>query len=70
MPYRVVAARGPEHDMTAAPIYVSHYERRIRLVIDALQADTTDTGTASDDAARQVAARVLYALDHIPETVR
>jgi hypothetical protein len=57
---------------TNGSIYVSHYERRITLVIDALRAewDTTGAGELSDDAARRVAARILYALDHIPETVR
>ena len=57
---------------TNGSIYVSHYERRITLVVGALQAewDATGAGELSDDAARRAAARILYALDHIPETVR
>jgi hypothetical protein len=57
---------------TNGSIYVSHYERRITLVVDALQAewDTAGAGELSDDAARRRRPAYLYALDHIPETVR
>ena len=52
--------------------YVSRYEHRISLVVDALRGehdDAPDTAM-SEDAARVLAVRVLQALDHIPETVR
>jgi hypothetical protein len=53
--------------------YVSRYERRVALVVDALRGDHDDASpdtTMSEDAARVLAVRVLQALDHIPETVR
>jgi len=52
--------------------YVSRYERRVTLVVDALRGDdhaSADT-VMSEDTARALAVRVLQALDHIPETVR
>jgi hypothetical protein len=58
--------------------YVSRYERRVTLVVDALRGDhdaspdnamSPDTAM-SEDVARVLAVRVLDALDHIPETVR
>ena len=57
--------------MTAST-YVSRYERRVTLVVDALRGEhnaSPDTAI-SEDAARVLAVRVLQALDHIPETVR
>jgi hypothetical protein len=52
--------------------YVSRYERRDALVVDALREDhdASPNTTMSEDAARVLAVRVLQALDHIPETVR
>jgi hypothetical protein len=55
-----------------APTYVSRYERRITMVVDALRGDSDaspDT-VLSEEAARVLAERVLQALDHIPEVVR
>lgn len=52
--------------------YVSRYERRVTLVVDALRGDrdaSPDTAM-SEETARELAVRVLQALDHIPETVR
>jgi hypothetical protein len=57
--------------------YVSRYERRLNLVVDAIRGEhpaspgTVSPGSAmSEQAARVLAVRVLEALDHIPETVR
>jgi hypothetical protein len=57
--------------------YVSRYERRVALVVEALRGDDpTSSDHASpdtvipEDTARVLAVRVLQALDHIPETVR
>ena len=52
--------------------YVSRYERRVTLVVDALRGDDHASADAmmSEDTARALAVRVLQALDHIPETVR
>ncbi len=52
--------------------YVSRYQRRIDLVVDALRGDpdTSPDAVMSEDTARRLAVRVLQALDHIPETVR
>jgi hypothetical protein len=57
--------------MTAST-YVSRYERRVALVVDALRGahDASPDTAMSEDAARVLAVRVLQALDHIPETVR
>ena len=46
--------------------YVSLYDRRIRLVADAL----TQNSKLTDEAAVELAKHVLNALDHIPEKVR
>lgn len=57
--------------------YVSRYERRVALVVEALRGDdpaspdaAAPDATMSEDTARVLAVRVLQALDHIPETVR
>ena len=52
--------------------YVSRYERRVTLVVDALQGDdhASPDAVMTEDTARALAVRVLNALDHIPETVR
>jgi Family of unknown function (DUF6307) len=52
--------------------YVSRYDQRINLVVDALRQDPESTTDAAmpEDTARRLAGRVLQALDHIPETVR
>ncbi len=52
--------------MTGNAAYVSLYDQRVRLVADAM----TQNSKLSDDAARELAVHVLYALDHIPEKVR
>jgi hypothetical protein len=46
--------------------YVSRYDRRVRLVADAL----TQNSSLTDEEAVDLAKHVLQALDHIPETVR
>lgn len=52
--------------MTSVGTYVTPYDKRIKLVADALMAHSKLEG----DAATELAAHVLYALDHIPERVR
>ena len=47
-------------------VYISRYDRRVRLVADAL----TQNSELTDDAAVELAKHVLDALDHIPEKVR
>ncbi|WP_344416664.1 DUF6307 family protein [Pseudonocardia ailaonensis] len=52
--------------MTSASLIITGYERRLAIVTAALR-----TGPElSEDAARDLAVRVLAALDHIPETIR
>ncbi|MCX2946952.1 DUF6307 family protein [Lentzea sp. NEAU-D7] len=46
--------------------YTSAYERRLKMVQDVLTGQSELEGTA----ARDLAVRVLRALDHIPEQVR
>ena len=55
-----------EKVMTSNATYVSLYERRVKLVADAL----TEHSELTSRAATELAAHVLYALDHIPERVR
>jgi hypothetical protein len=52
--------------MTSNGTYVSLYEQRVKLVADALTSHSELTSVA----ATELAAHVLYALDHIPERVR
>ena len=52
--------------MAVTTVYVSHYDRRVRLVADAL----TQNSKLTDEAAVELAKHVLDALDHIPEKVR
>jgi hypothetical protein len=52
--------------MTSNGAYVSLYEQRVKLVADALTAHSKLKSKASTE----LAAHVLYALDHIPERVR
>lgn len=52
--------------MTSNGTYVSLYDQRVKLVADAIKAHSELKG----EAATQLAAHVLYALDHIPERVR
>lgn len=49
-----------------APTHTSAYERRLKMVEDVLH----DRTELDDKAARDLAVRVLRALDHIPERVR
>lgn len=51
---------------TAVRPVVSLYEKRVRLVADALR----EHSELGDDDAVALAAHALHALDHIPETVR
>ena len=51
---------------TSARIYISLYEQRIRLVVDALMRHSE----LSEKDAADLAVHVLYAIDHIPEKVR
>jgi hypothetical protein len=46
--------------------YVSLYDQRVRLVADAL----LQNSKLEKEAAVELAAHVLYAIDHIPEKVR
>jgi len=46
--------------------YVSLYDRRVRLVADAIKAHSK----VSETEALELAVHALYALDHIPEVVR
>ena len=52
--------------MSSDGTYVSLYDRRIRLVADALAANSQ----LSETEALALAVHVLYELDHIPEVVR
>jgi hypothetical protein len=52
--------------MTSNGTYVSLYDQRVKLVADTLVAHSKLKG----EAAAELAAHVLYALDHIPERVR
>jgi hypothetical protein len=58
--------------MTLTDTYVSRYDQRINLVVEALRQDPESSTEAvmTEDTARRLATRVLQALDHIPETVR
>jgi hypothetical protein len=52
--------------MAVETVYVSRYERRVKLVANAL----TQNSTLTEDVAVELAKHVLDALDHIPEKVR
>ena len=52
--------------MTGNGTYVSLYDQRVKLVANALMAHSELKG----EAAIELAAHVLYALDHIRERVR
>jgi uncharacterized protein DUF6307 len=52
--------------MAVETVYISHYDRRVRLVADAL----TQNSKLTDEAALELAKHVLNALDHIPEKIR
>ena len=52
--------------MATTSVYVSQYDRRVRMVADAL----TQNSSLTDDAAVALAEHVLDALDHIPEKIR
>jgi uncharacterized protein DUF6307 len=52
--------------MSSNGTYVTVYERRIKLVAEALTAHSE----LNEKAAMAIAVHVLYALDHIPEKVR
>jgi hypothetical protein len=52
--------------MAVNTVYISHYDRRVRLVADAL----TQNSKLTDKAAVKLAKHVLDTLDHIPEKVR
>ena len=52
--------------MAVATVYTSRYDRRVRMVADAL----TQNSKLTDEAAVELAKHVLDALDHIPEKVR
>jgi hypothetical protein len=47
-------------------VFVSRYEKRVRLVQEILKKDANLT----DEVAREVATKVVYAIDHIPEVRR
>lgn len=46
--------------------FVSRYEQRVTLVQKVLQKNST----LDDNASHELAVRVVYALDHIPEKLR
>jgi hypothetical protein len=48
------------------PAFVSRYERRVSFVQDVL----VKNSTLGDEATRELAVQVVYALDHIPEPTR
>ena len=52
--------------MAVETVYISHYDRRVRLVADAL----TKNSKITNEAAVELAKHVLNALDHIPEKIR
>ena len=52
--------------MAVETVYISYYDRRVRLVADAL----TQNSKITDEAAVKLAKHVLNALDHIPEKIR
>jgi hypothetical protein len=52
--------------MTGNGAYVSPYEQRVKLVAEVLTAHSA----LKAKAATELAAQVLYVLDHIPERVR
>jgi len=52
--------------MAVETVYISHYDRRVRLVADALTKNSKITGKAAVELAKHV----LDALDHIPEKIR
>ena len=58
--------------MAVEGIYISRYERRIQLVVDALleKSESSTEAPMAQETARQVATRVLHVLDHIPEKLR
>ncbi len=49
-----------------ATTFVSRYEQRVMFVQDVLRKNSE----LGDEAARDLAARVVYAIDHIPEPKR
>ena len=52
--------------MAVTTVYVSHYDRRVKLVADAL----TQNSKLTEEVAVELAKHVLDALDHIPEKIR
>lgn len=46
--------------------FVSRYEQRVTFVQDVIQKNTK----LDDKAARELAVKVVYAIDHIPEPTR
>ncbi|HVW42388.1 MAG TPA: DUF6307 family protein [Amycolatopsis sp.] len=52
--------------MTSSTVYVSLYEKRVKLVQDVLKKDTK----LSDEECQALAVRVLHTLDTVPEKVR
>ena len=60
------AARATTSGTTSNGTYVSLYDQRVKLVADVLVAHSALAG----EAATELAAQVLYVLDHIPERVR
>lgn len=46
--------------------FVSRYEQRVAFVQDVIRKNST----LSDESVRDLAAKVVYAIDHIPEQTR
>jgi hypothetical protein len=46
--------------------FISRYEQRVTFVQDVLK----NNSELGDDASRELAVQVVYAIDHIPEPVR
>lgn len=46
--------------------FVSRYERRVAFVKEVI----AENSTLDDDVARELAVRVVHAIDHIPEPTR
>lgn len=52
--------------MTQSTVFVSRYEKRVKLVQDILREETK----LSEEQSRTLAIRLVHKLDTIPETVR
>ena len=57
--------------MTLDGTHVSLHDRRIKVIVDVLREDAESaTDAVSEDTAHRLAARVMHALDQIPQAAR